>query len=127
MLVAMMRLCTVLVGLALALPAALSSCSDGGRTRWEYKLVAVSELVGEAAFNAEEVQELFPDAMQDPLQAEEAWQEAVKRIQESDAALLRGLNDLGADGWEVVSMESAQSWRWPPTGAGVVLLKRRAK
>jgi hypothetical protein len=128
--------CTALGAFALILLAILWSCApegvradDEARIRWEYKLVAVSDLVGDAAISLEELsgQALIglmalaagsEETLREAAGGEEVVNEAKSfqgRVKQADAALLRSLNELGADGWEVVWMDKGQ-----------VLLKRRA-
>lgn len=102
--------------------------------RWEYKVVAVSELVGDAAFTFEGASGLAlmtvafaggkEEKARKDLEGVEGGKELLseidalkERAKQSEASFLRGLNDLGAEGWEVVWMEKGQS----------VLLKRRVE
>jgi len=130
--------CPALVAIAFILLSVVSSCApaqvradDEAPIRWEYKLVAVSELVGDAAVSLEELSgQAFIGLMalaagnEEKLRGVEGGQELVgqaqtfqERVKQSDAAFLGSLNDLGAEGWEVVWMEKGQT----------VLLKRRVK
>jgi hypothetical protein len=132
---------TALASFASILLAMVSSCApaqvradDDEPIRWEYKVVAVSELVGDAAFTFEGASGLAlmtlafaggkEEKARKELEGVEGGKELLseidalkERAKQSEAAFLSGLNDLGAEGWEVVWMAPGQS----------VLLKRRVE